>query len=87
MAAFVWSADPSMALACTVRDLSATGARIELDYRGFRPDRSPLQLPNELTAHLCPEQIEIDCRVIWQDGRHFGVSFVGEARPSTKRFD
>jgi hypothetical protein len=86
LGAFVWFGDPSTPLACTVRDLSATGARIELDYRGFRPDRSPVRLPNELTAYLCPQQVEIDCRVIWQDGRHFGVCFLGEGRPSTRRF-
>ena len=86
LAAFVWSGDPSAALACTVRDLSDTGARIELDYQGFRPNRTPIELANELVAYLCPQQVEIDCRLVWQDGRHFGVSFVGEPRPSTRRF-
>jgi hypothetical protein len=86
LAGFVWAGDPCTALACTVRDLSETGARIELDYQGFRPSRSPIELPTELVLHLCPRQAEIDCRLVWQDGRHFGVIFVGEARPSTRRF-
>jgi hypothetical protein len=86
LAAYAWSGDPSTALACTVRDLSDTGARIELDYLGFRPNRSPIQLASELVVYFCPQQLEIDCRLVWQDGRHFGVSFAGEPRPSTRRF-
>jgi len=86
MAAFVWSGDGTTALACTVRDLSENGARVELDYLGFRPSRSPIVLARELTIHLCPQQKEIDCRLVWQDGRHFGVSFIGEPRPAERRF-
>ncbi len=86
VAAFVWSGDPATALACTIRDLSEAGARIELDYQGFRPSRSAIELPAELTIHFCPQQVEIDCRLVWQDGRHFGVTFIGEPRPSERRF-
>lgn len=87
LAGYVWAGDPSLALACTVRDLSLTGARMELDYQGFRPGKAPVAIPDRLTAYFCPQQIEIDCEVVWRDGRHFGVTFLGQARPSARRFN
>ena len=70
-------------LSCTVRDLSGGGARLEIDPT--RPVRVSEQLPDQIILHLCPDRTEVDCRVAWRDGRHFGVQFTGEFRPSTRR--
>ena len=66
---------------CTVRDISATGARLELEPAPKSTDRRTPKLPHQLKLHLCPQQTDLECRLVWQDGRHFGVAFVGDIPP------
>jgi hypothetical protein len=63
-------------LPCTVRDISRSGARLEIDRIGIR-GRAPRQarLPQDLTVYFCPSRSEVGCRLSWQDGSHFGVKF------------
>ena len=68
---------------CTVRDLSHGGARLELDRT--RPPRVSEQLPDHILLYFCPDRTEVQCRVAWRDGRHFGVQFAGEIIASTRR--
>ena len=68
---------------CTVRDLSHGGARLELDR--VKPLRVSEQLPDTIVLYICPDRTEVECRVAWRDGRHFGVQFSGEIGPSTRR--
>lgn len=68
---------------CTVRDLSHGGARLELDPA--RPPRVSEQLPDCITLYFCPDRTEVECRIAWRDGRHFGVQFIGEIGASTRR--
>jgi hypothetical protein len=63
---------------CTLRDISETGARLELDRVGHKPD-TPVQLPEALTLYFCPDQRLADCQLVWQEGRHFGVRFIAAA--------
>jgi PilZ domain len=55
------------ALPCTVRSLSATGARIEVN--------SPLWFPDRFTLAIASEGWRKPCRVIWRDERRIGVEF------------
>jgi len=68
---------------CTVRDVSHGGARLELDRS--KPPRVSEQLPDYLILYLCPDRTEVQCRVAWRDGRHFGVQYSGEIVASTRR--
>ena len=66
---------------CTLRDRWVPGARLEMDPIGLRRTTVSVELPELLTVQVARERIEFDCRVVWRDGRHFGVQFLGEARP------
>ena len=68
---------------CTVRDLSHGGARLELDRT--KPPFVSEQLPDHIVLYFCPDRTEVECRVAWRDGRHFGVQFSGEFRASSRR--
>lgn len=68
---------------CTVRDLSHGGARLELDR--IRPPRVSEQLPDCIVLYFCPDRTEVRCRIVWRDGRHFGVQFDSEIAASTRR--
>jgi hypothetical protein len=78
VAALVIADTLSEPLNCTLRDISETGARLELDRVGLKPD-TPTPLPQALTLYFCPDQRLADCQLVWQEGRHFGVRFVAAA--------
>jgi hypothetical protein len=70
-------------LGCMVHDLSQGGARLEIDRT--KPPQASEQLPDRILLYFCPDRTEVECRVVWRDGRHFGVQFSGEIVPSTRR--
>jgi hypothetical protein len=52
---------------CTVRNLSETGAALEVVTPLFIPDRFTLFVPTE--------QLKRPCRVIWRKEKRIGVTF------------
>lgn len=62
-------------LPCTVRDLSRSGARLEIERVGIRRAPRRVRLPQDLAVYFCPTRTEVECRLSWQDGNHFGVAF------------
>jgi hypothetical protein len=64
--------DRHSTLPCSVRDLSATGARIRVEAAAVPPDRFVLII--ELDG------FEADCEVVNRRGRDIGVRFLSPAR-------
>jgi hypothetical protein len=62
-------------LPCTVRDISRSGARLEIDRIRIRRAPRRVRLPQDLALYFCPSRSEVACRLSWQDGNHFGVEF------------
>jgi hypothetical protein len=58
---------------CTVRNLSATGAALEVVTPLFIPDRFTLIVPTE--------QLKRPCHIVWRKDRRMGVTFDQEPRP------
>jgi hypothetical protein len=58
------------AIPCTLRDVSATGARVIFEGGWFVPDR--------FTLHVDIDGYKIECERVWQKGSECGVRFVGE---------
>jgi len=83
VAAMIFIEGQSAPVSCTVRDLSQGGARLELDR--VKPPVVSEQLPDRMVLYFCPDRTDVECRVAWRDGRHFGVQFDGEIRASTRR--
>ena len=55
------------AIDCTVRNLSASGAALEVV--------SPLGIPDRFDLVIIAEQLHRPCRVVWRKERRIGVSF------------
>jgi hypothetical protein len=55
------------ALDCTVRNLSATGAALEV--------LSPLYIPDRFTLVIETEQLKRACHIVWRKERRIGVAF------------
>jgi len=55
------------AIDCTVRNLSETGAALEVV--------SPLYIPDRFTLVVGTDQLKRPCRIVWQTERRIGVAF------------
>ncbi|MGE5511663.1 MAG: PilZ domain-containing protein [Bacteroidota bacterium] len=84
IAALVLASELPAPLSCAVRDLSDGGARLELDREGLRPSDDIVRIPDFIRLYFCPDRTEVDCRLAWQDGRHFGVQFLGPIHASSR---
>ena len=59
---------PTGSVECIVRNVSATGALLELN--------APALVPNDFDLIIKPEQTRRCCHVIRRDGLHLGIHFV-----------
>jgi len=58
---------PAGSLGCVVRNISTTGACLEIE--------SPAPVPNDFMLVIRPEQVPRSCHVAWYEGRRMGVRF------------
>jgi hypothetical protein len=58
---------PGAIIECIIRNLSDTGAMIEL--------ADPLALPDEFTLIIKPELLKRSCELAWRRGNRIGVHF------------
>lgn len=73
------------AAGCIVRDLSATGAKLEI-----RSDRGSVvmttsAIPDSFILVIENESIEVSCAVVWRDHRDIGVRFISPMKHLPKR--
>lgn len=55
-------------IACTVRNMSADGAAIDID--------SPVSLPQSFTLSISRDNFVRNCRTVWRSDRRIGLAFV-----------
>ncbi|WP_314960468.1 PilZ domain-containing protein [Bradyrhizobium cosmicum] len=58
----------SSGIACTVRNMSAGGAAIDID--------SPVALPQSFTLSIARDNFVRNCRPVWRSDRRIGLAFV-----------
>jgi hypothetical protein len=58
---------------CVVRNMSATGAALEVT--------SPFGIPERFTLVIAQENAAKSCRVIWRKEKRIGVAFVNDEKP------
>lgn len=76
IAGFLRASNWPEALSCTVHDYSDTGARLQLDdAKSAHP--MIVHIPNRVRLRFLPLQQEVDCRIVWRDGSHLGVEYLG----------
>lgn len=56
------------AISCTVRNLTKSGAMLDVE--------SPLGVPREFTLVISSEDVRYGCRVVWVKERRLGVSIM-----------
>lgn len=55
-------------IACTVRNMSAGGAAIDID--------APVTLPQSFTLSISRDNFARNCRTVWRSDRRIGLAFV-----------
>jgi hypothetical protein len=55
-------------IACTVRNMSESGAAIDLE--------NPVTLPQSFTLSISRDNIVRNCRTVWRSERRIGLAFV-----------
>ncbi len=68
------------AVPCLIRDLSATGARLEIVKGDRKAFTSEEWIPDVFTLAFKLERTEVDCEVVWQKGGLLGVRFLSLPR-------
>jgi PilZ domain len=66
------SNDRHLTVACTVRDLSATGARLRVE--------GSLTVPNTFELIIDVDGLEANCEVVWRKANEVGVKFLSAPR-------
>ena len=56
------------AIDCIIRNMSETGAALEIE--------SPVGIPDEFILLVKPEFVKRKCRVAWRSAKRIGVAFV-----------
>lgn len=80
--AYIWSPSMTFSKPCRIRDVSMTGARIEMcDDKVKRQAKG-----DPLILYFPEEKREIDCKVAWQSGRNIGIEFSGTYRAPTRQY-
>jgi hypothetical protein len=65
---------------CTVRDISSTGALIEMNRTKLNPDGSTDALPHYFTLIIQLDRTAVECQSMWRRGTKVGAKFVGMVR-------
>lgn len=55
------------AVDCVIRNMSETGAALEVE--------SPVGIPDEFRLLIKPEFLKRNCRVVWRSAKRIGVAF------------
>jgi hypothetical protein len=82
--ALIVSPDISVPIACMVRDISSTGARLELIKSVENPLGGRAKLPGTFTINLRLDRMEVDCAIVWRNGAFVGVRFLSTPRTHTR---
>jgi hypothetical protein len=63
--------------ACTVRDISSTGAKLEMVKSKYNPDGGADFLPNQFSLIMPLDRTRVECQSMWRRGSFVGVRFLG----------
>lgn len=70
----------SVPLSCILRDVSSTGARIELVASLENLIGGRAKLPSSFTLDMRLDRMEVDCAIVWRRGAFVGVRFTSTPR-------
>jgi hypothetical protein len=79
---FIWSERMAFSKTCSIRDISATGACIDLDNSAVKHQT----MKGIMSFYSPADKQEIDCEVVWRTGGSVGLRFIGAYREPTRAY-
>ena len=72
---------------CTVRDISSTGAQLEMTRNKYNPDAASGFIPTYFTLIMPMDRTRVECQSMWRRGSLIGAKFLGavEIMPAAPR--
>ncbi len=77
----ILSHELSVPVHCILRDISTTGARLELHVNEDNLLGPRIKLPAYFTLVIRVDRVEVDCAIVWRKSGDLGVRFVATPRP------
>lgn len=71
-------------VACTIVDMSGTGAKLNIAQTVARAYGDLEHLPKLLTLVMRADRMKVDCEIAWRRPTSIGVRFLGPPRPMSK---
>ncbi len=65
---------------CTLRDISSTGAQVEMTRTKLNPEGATDNLPSYFTLIMPLDKTAVECQSMWRRGSKVGAKFVGMVR-------
>ena len=62
---------------CLVRDISSTGAKLEMTRNKFNADASSSFVPTHFTLIMPLDRTRVQCQSMWRRGSFIGARFLG----------
>ena len=77
----------SVPYTCIVRDISSTGARLEMSRNKYNPDGVSGFIPTYFTLIMPMDRTRVECQSMWRRGSFLGARFLGavDALPALVR--
>lgn len=69
---------------CTIADMSATGAKLQLPRSAERAYGSLEHLPERITLVMRADRLQVDCAIAWRRTNCLGVRYLGPPVPVPK---
>ena len=70
---------------CIIRDMSATGAKLEVGGTWGDSFNSAQDVPDRITLLMRLDKTEVECEVMWRRTKQLGVRFTGSMRPLSRK--
>jgi hypothetical protein len=79
---FIWSEGMLAPRACTIRDMTPLGARVDI----WNDDIKPSLLRGKFKLYSCAEQMEVDCTLARREGSSLGLRFLSKFQEPTRKY-
>lgn len=83
---YVWAPNMLVARHCSIKDLSAVGALVEIWKGRDQHTIREVRMPDRVVLYIIPDQIEVDCEITWRKDRALGLRFLGKFRPGSRQY-
>lgn len=75
----------STSIACTIADMSTTGAKLVMSPGWINPFGRHSGAGQQFTLFMRMDRMQVSCEIIRLEGDEMGVRFVGPPQPMTRR--